>query len=129
MSEATTKRLSFAEIFVRPEFQTLTKKQQIFCARYISSGVVSNHYDASDAAAFAYSTKNPAVLGQELLGQRKVRAVLDLHFGRNEFDGLVADLRRLLKRADRRGSDLNSLAPDLKKVLTLLEQHLAKDKS
>jgi hypothetical protein len=121
------KHLRLAAILNTPEFAVLTEKQQIFVARYISGGLVFNRYDAADAAAAAYRTPNAAVLGAELLGQKKIKRVLDLHFRRSEFEVLLADLRRLLKRSERRGSNTSSLVPDLQRVLELLERHITRE--
>ena len=85
-------RLRLIDLMRTPEFQTLSEKQGIFVARYICGGILTGRYDATDAAKTAYGTKDPEVLGAELLGQKKIRLVLDLHFCRSEVESLLGEV-------------------------------------
>src|SRR5712692_8136982 len=97
-------RVRLAELLRTPEFGLLSEKQQVFCAALIASGFLTGRYDATAAAATAYKTKNPEVLGAELLGQTKIKRVLDIHFQRSPMDSILADLAKAVKKSLRRGS-------------------------
>src|SRR5712691_2379300 len=96
-------RMRLLDLMRTPEFQTHSEKQGIFVARYISGGFLTGRCDPTDAAKTAYKTKNPEVLGAELLGQKKIKRVLDIHFQRSEVESLLAEVRHLIKRSSRRG--------------------------
>ena len=89
-------RVRLADLIQRREFQCLTPKQQAFLSRYISSGLLTGCYDASAATAAVYRTtpKNATIMSYEILGNRKIKAVIDLHFRRSEFDSIMDDLAR-----------------------------------
>jgi len=113
--------LRLADLMRTPEFMSLTERQQVFVARYVSGGFLNGRYNATDAAATAFRTRNPEVLGNELLGQTKIRAVLDLLFRRDPLESVLANLRYLLKRSNRRGANLYSLRPLWKRATAALE--------
>jgi hypothetical protein len=121
------RRLRLIDLMRTPEFQTLSEKQGIFVARYVSSGFLTGRYDASDAAKTAYRTKNPEVLGAELLGQKKIKRILDLHFGRTPMDSILADLEKAVKKSLRRGSKSrpSTITPETARALQLFEQYVA----
>jgi hypothetical protein len=123
------KRVRIAELMRLPDFALLTDKQQSFCALYVSSGFLTGAYDAADAAARIYKTKDArsaAALGAELLGQRKIRTVLDAHFGRSALDSILSDFQKAVKRSLRRGNrKFIVLTPELGRALELFEQYIS----
>jgi hypothetical protein len=119
-------RLRLTDLMQRQEFQRLTPKQQAFVAKVVSLGVTTGSYDAVTAAQTVYHTtpKNAVVMSYELLGNRKIKAVLDAHFGRTEYESIMDDLARATR---------TSMARDLKhggslsiatiKAVQLLKSH------
>jgi hypothetical protein len=97
-------RMLLAEIATHAEWQVLTAKQRMFLSSYIQSGIDTGVYDAQFAVQSAYNTsdKNAVILSYELLANRKVRRVLDLHFGRTETDSLQADLVKAISKSLRK---------------------------
>ncbi len=93
-----------AEMATHAEWQVLTAKQRMFLSSYIQSGIDTGVYDAPFAVQSAYNTsdKNAVILSYELLANRKVRRVLDLHFGRTETDSLQADLVKAISKSLRK---------------------------
>jgi hypothetical protein len=122
------KRVRIADLMRLPAFAELTDKQAAFVAVYVASGSLGGKYDATAAAQRVYQTKNPAsaaALGSELLGQAKIRRVLDAHFGRNALDAILADLQRAVKRSLRRGNKKYAmLTPELARALELFEAYI-----
>lgn len=113
-------RTPIAEILVSKDFQTLTQKQQTFCALLISLGQATGNYDVEKAASIAYGTKNGQILGAELMRQSKIRRVLDLHFGVSPKDAMLADLHRAIKRSMRKGKTIDE---HLSKAIDFFNQH------
>jgi hypothetical protein len=124
----TPKRLRLADLLRLPEFATLTPKQQAFVALYVASGFLTDTYDATAAVQKVYRTKDEksaGALGAELLGQRKIRTVLDAHFGRNALDALLTDLQKAVKRSLRRSNKkFIVLTPELARALEIFEQYV-----
>jgi len=118
----STRRI--AELMNTPEFRILTGQQQAFLARYIVGG-----YNAIEACKFAYagkSTKNAELRAYQLLGNKRLRAVLDLHFRRSAMESLLEDLHIAIKKSLRRD---RGLSPDTTKAIEFFEQHAAVEKS
>jgi hypothetical protein len=124
----TPTRVRIADLLRLPEFALLTDKQAAFTALYVSSGFLTGKYDAADAAARVYKTKDEksaAALGAELLGQRKIRTVLDAHFGRNALDALLTDLQKAIKRGLRKGNKkFQVITPEVAQALLLFEKYI-----
>jgi hypothetical protein len=99
-------RLPLAELATHPEWSALTVKQRMFLSSYIQSGLDTGIYDAEFAVRSSYNVdeKNAVILSYELLANSKIRRVLDLHFGRTEFDSVLADLAKIIKKSLRRDS-------------------------
>jgi hypothetical protein len=109
-----TRTIGITALMNTAEWNLLSAPQAAFVAKYIGSGRQTGSYDAVDAARIVYHTKNvnsARAFSYELLGSKRIRAVLDLWFGRTPLDGLVIDLRRHIKRSE--------------KALKAVEQHLA----
>jgi hypothetical protein len=106
--------LSLTELMKSPEWAKLNDRQAAFCAKYLVSLKRIGVGDAVGAAQVAYKTKDSksaTAFSYELLGSKRIRAVLDLASGHTALDGLVADLRRLIKKSER--------------ALKLVERHIA----
>jgi hypothetical protein len=126
MIEAPTERMEISELVKRAEFQILTIKQQRFVRSYIESGASTGTYDALSAVQSAYqvAAKNAVILSYELLGNRKIKAVLNLHFGRTEFDSILTDLERALSKTLKRDAKTGSLSVATSKALEFYERHV-----
>jgi hypothetical protein len=97
-----TKRLQLSELMCTPEWMMLTEKQKVFCSTLISTGLSTGTYDSLAAALEAYdihtdpntgakSMKNAQIISCQLQGNKRVKALLDLHFGRSPVDSLLSD--------------------------------------
>jgi hypothetical protein len=121
------KRVRIADLMRLPDFAELTDKQQAFCALYVSSGFLTGKYDAGEAAAKVYRTKDAksaAALGAELLGQSKIRRLLDAHFGKSALDSMLSDLQKAVKRSVRRGSKkFVMITPEVAQALLLFDKY------
>ena len=115
-----TARIPLSDLMATPEFQSLTLKQQIFIARLVARGSQTGTYDPVDAATIAYQTKNAAIMGPELLGQTKIRRVLDIHFGRSPLDSILADLQRAAKKS----ANVGALTPKTVRLLKKFEAYV-----
>ena len=122
----TTERMEITELEKRAEFQILTLKQQAFVRAYIASGTSTGTYDSVAAVESAYevAAKNAVILSYELLGNRKIKAVLNLHFNRSEFDSILLDLGRALSKTLKREGKAGSLSVATTKALELYERNL-----
>jgi hypothetical protein len=120
-------RMEISELEKRAEFQILTPKQQNFVRLYIESGMSTGTYDALAAVQSAYeiAAKNAVNLSYELLGNRKIKAVLNLHFGRTEFDSILIDLGRALSKTLKRDAKTGILSVATSKALEFYERHVA----
>lgn len=88
-------RKSLEEIRETPEFKQLTQKQQLFLATYVSNG-----YDAVAATRTAYavrSAENARVLSYAMLGNIRIIAVLNIHFGTTPTEELLAAIDRAIR--------------------------------
>lgn len=119
-------RVRLADLMKHEVFQCLTKKQQIFVAKLVALGLTTGNYDHVAAAAFAYRTKNPQVLGAELLGQAKIRRCLDVHFRRSNLESILDHLGRAAKKSVKRGE---GLSPETVKALAVFAQYVQKETS
>jgi len=121
-------RTGITEIMKAECFQVLTEKQKTFCVRYIVSGTQTGTYDALKAVQESYgvSIKNAVSLGCQLLGQQKIKRVLDLHFGRpapNEYDLMMAELTKALKKSIRHDKKTGSLSTATMRAMDFFEAH------
>lgn len=101
MAENPKARKRLAEVMTTLEFQQLTEKQQAFCAKYLSGGLLG-HYDAEAAVRAVYNVKsarNGKILGYEILANPKIKKVLDLHFNRTEREVFLADVQQTIRRS------------------------------
>ena len=99
--EPAVKPLSLEEIQQRPEWDVLKPKQRMFVISYIRSGLDTGRYDAEFAVRSAYEMceKSVAVMACQLLANKKIRAILDLHFGRSDRDKFLAELQETIRKA------------------------------
>jgi hypothetical protein len=110
--------ISLEELTLTPEFLVLSQKQKLFVTAFLLLN------DASRAAQVAYKSPNSAILGAALLKQKKIKRVLDVHFGRSKMDSLLEDLHRVIKHSLRRGSK-KGVTPELAAALAFYEKHSA----
>ena len=96
-------RMGLTTLMRTPEFADLTGSQKVFVARLISLGIASGKYNATSAADFAYKTRFPASMGSQLLRQKKIRRVMDLHFGRSGLESILADLQAAAAKSKKAG--------------------------
>jgi hypothetical protein len=122
----TTERIDISELIKSAEFQILTRKQQAFVRAYVESGMTTGTYDPLSAVQSAYevAAKNAVILSYELLGNRKIKAVLNLHFGRTEFDSILSDLERTLSKTLKKDAKAGSLSVATTKALEFYERHV-----
>lgn len=88
-------RLSFEELRETREYQQLTPKQQLWVATYTSNG-----YDAVAATRTAYavrSAENARVLSYAMLGNIKIIAILNIHFGVSPTEELLTAIDRAIR--------------------------------
>jgi hypothetical protein len=120
-------RLDIAALMVMEEFQVLSERQRIFVIRYIASGTSTGVYDSLRAVHDAYGdVKNEAVLSSQLLGQKKIKRVLDLHFGRTEpsqYDSMMAELTKALKKSLRTDRKTGSLSTATMRAMDFYQAH------
>jgi hypothetical protein len=126
VESTTTERMEISELVKRAEFQILTIKQQTFVRAYVESGMTTGTYDALSAVQSAYevAAKNAVILSYELLGNRRIKAVLNLHFGRTEFDSILTDLERALSKTLKKDAKAGSLSVATSKALEFYERHV-----
>jgi hypothetical protein len=122
-------RARLADLIRLREFALLTDKQAAFISLYVSGGVLSGKYDACDAAARVFKTKNAKsaeALGAQLLGQSKIKQVLNHHFGVGALNALLSDLQCAVKRGLRRGNKkFVVITPEVAQALLIFEQYIA----
>ncbi len=107
-----------------PEWRVLTERQRNFLGKYIAEGMTTGRYDAVEACKIAYpNTKYAELRAYQLLGNKRLRRVLDIHFQRSAMDSLLADLHRVIKRSLRRGSKQPRVNPDLTTAIQFFEKH------
>ena len=90
-------------LITTPEFQALTAAQAGFVSKYVSRGVTKGVYDAVTAVQSAYHCKDrktAAIQAYQLLRNRRIAKVIDLHFLRDA--ERVNDLQRLVHRSSLR---------------------------
>ena len=122
------KRMPLSEIVTTAEFQILTARQQQFVRHYVESVVNTGTYDAIAAVKAAYNAtdKSAVVMAYELTGQRLIKKVLDLHFGRTEFDSVLTDLGQAIRKALRKDAKTGGLSIATTKALEFYERHSQK---
>jgi hypothetical protein len=94
------KRLTYDELKKTPEYQKLTRKQQLFVATYCAGGLADGVYDAVNAAALAYKCRTreiARVMSYSLMANIKIVAVINRHFNA----GPTAEFLETLDRAIR----------------------------
>jgi hypothetical protein len=102
MTTQTQERLSLADLTLTSEYKLLTIRQQTFVSEYIRSGVESGTYDTLFAVTRSYRPKNAevaSVMAAQVMGNSKVKDVLDLHFGRTEKDAFLRELKKTIQHS------------------------------
>jgi len=121
-------RMGITELMALEAFQVLTEKQRTFVVRYIASGTTTGTYDSLRAVHDAYGAdvKNASVLSSQLLGQKKIKRVLDLHFGRTEpspYDSMMMELTKALRRSIKHDKKTGSLSTATMRAMDFFEAH------
>ena len=94
------------------EFQRLTSKQRLFVQTYCAAGMVDGKYDAVAAIQTAYPCKSievARVMSYSLMGNIKIVAVLNRHFGSDPVDSFLASLDRAVRNKDLTLAQLGAL--------------------
>jgi hypothetical protein len=118
-------RLSLEELAERREWQVLSERQRMFVIAYITSGIEQGFYDAETAARMAYDVKSHGSgakrLGCQLVGHKKVKAILDLHFGTkpDPLESILSDLRKAIRKSLKSGK----ITVATQKAIEFYEKH------
>jgi hypothetical protein len=129
--ETKTHRENFMrldEVAALPEFAKLNPSQRRFVIDYIGAGLVSGTYDAVEAVKWAYGheMKNAKIRAHQILNNKQVRHVLNMHFRRSEIEIILSDLQRAAKKSVRLGV---GLTPETAKALIAFEQYVSREKT
>lgn len=119
--------LPLQAILETPAFLKLNAKHRTFVVAYIDGAAETGQYDAVGAIKHTYgaATKNPELRAYQILRNRKIAAVLDIHFRRSELDTLLADL----KRAAKKSLKLKLLTPAAVRALKAFEKYVQKEQA
>lgn len=127
--------ISLEAIMVTPEYQTLSPVRRRFVVRYIEQGTTTGVYDAVDAVKYAIGShiKHIEIRAYQLLRNKAVRQVLDIHFRRSGLESILADLKRAAKKSVKLKLGLTPETAHaliaFEKYVTALEALAAKDKT
>jgi hypothetical protein len=116
--------LSLEAVITTPEFLALNPAMRKFVVRYIDQGLADGTYDAVAALKHAYGShiKRVDIRAYQILRNKKVKKVLDIHFRRSGLESILADL----KRAARKSVKLKlGLTPETVKALAAFEAFVA----
>jgi len=95
-----SKRLTLEELQMTPEYQRLTRKQQLFVATYVAGGLLDGQYDAVEATRTAYKCKtveNARVMSYSLLQNIHIVEVLNRHFNVEPIEEFLRTLDRAIQ--------------------------------
>jgi hypothetical protein len=95
-----SKRVPIERLRETDEFENLTLCQKLFIETYIASGVELGVYDQITATQTAYKCKNQEVarvMSYALMTNRRIVAVLNLHFAREPLAVFLETLDRAIK--------------------------------
>jgi hypothetical protein len=93
------KRLTYDELKSTPEYQKLTRKQQLFVATYCAGGLADGNYDAVNAAALAYKCRTreiARIMSYSLMANIKIVAVINRHFNATPTEEFMEMLDRAI---------------------------------
>jgi hypothetical protein len=91
--------ITLAELQASPEFLACTPKMQTWLTT-----LIENQFDYIRATAAAFDCKNAQVFSYAVRSWPRIRAALNLYFGRSEQDQFLEDLAQTIRRAPK-GSD------------------------
>ena len=116
-------RLSFLDI-VQQEPQAwfaCSEQQRVFLLELIASAA-NGRPNPTEAVRVAYpAVKNPRVWASRLLTNKRVRRVLDLHKGVTPLEAVLADVRTLIKKSQRKNAHLELLVRPWLRTAAALE--------
>jgi hypothetical protein len=95
-------RIALEDLVQTSQFKLLTPQQQDFVTAYVKSGVDSGTYDGLGACTAAYkpaSLKIAGVMVAQIMGNSKVKKVLDLHFGRTPQEAFLLELEKTIQHS------------------------------
>jgi hypothetical protein len=127
-----TPKLTLPEIVQRypADWRALSPQQGDFVIAYISGGLANGKYDAKAAAQFAYPrVKRIGIWANRLQATRRVMRILALHQGLTEGEVLLAEVRAIIQKVRRDGSNPNVLISPLLQVAAALKAYVAKENS
>jgi len=95
-----TERTSLSEIEKTPEYKKLRRKQKLFVATYIQSGIDTGTYDATGSVLASYACadwETARRMSYGLLKNVKIAEVLNLHFSLTPRERFIASLNRAIR--------------------------------
>lgn len=98
----TMERIGLDDLIQTSQFRVLTPQQQDFVIAYVKSGVESGTYDGLAACTAAYkpaSTKIAGVMVAQIMGNPKVKKVLDLQVGRTPREAFLLELEKTIQHS------------------------------
>ena len=115
--------ISLEAIMVTPEYQTLSPVRRRFVVRYIEQGTATGVYDAVDSVKYAVGLhiKHIEIRAYQLLRNKAVRQVLDIHFRRSGLEPILSDLKRAARKSIKLGL---GLTPATEKALAAFEAYI-----
>jgi hypothetical protein len=130
MSDLQKTRLPLGQIALTQEFLSLSAKRRDWVACYILGGM-SGDYDAVAATKAVFKTANPKTvtsMSYALLADKKVQAVLDLHFGkkRDPLDDVLAQLATVIAKALRADKKRGRISVATVKAMQFYDKHAGK---
>lgn len=120
--------LPLGAVILSEEYKKLNLAQGRFVVSYIDQAVATGVYDAVDSIRRAYgqSIKTPELRAYQILRNKKVKKVLDLHFRRSELDSILSELQRAARKSAKMKG---GLTPATKKALEAFAAFVAREKS
>ena len=121
-------RMNLIRLEQTPEYRALTLKQRLFVAAYCEGGLATGVYDAVQAVFAAYKCKSmetARVMSYSLMGNIRIVAVLNRHFGTSPTEEFFVQLNRAINNGDLSMAQLGALKLkcDLLGIKTSLPDH------
>lgn len=110
--EEIKNRMPLSQLALTAEYQKLTQKQQLFCATYISGGLLDGNYDPVAATLTAYKCRSMEVariMSYSMMANIRIVAVLNLHFGTTPSEQFLEVLDRAIRNKNLSPSQLAAL--------------------
>jgi hypothetical protein len=116
--------LALTATIMTPEYLALNLRQKTFVVHYVDSGLSDGVYDAVAALRIAYGPdiKRADIRAYQILRNKKVKKVLDLHFRRSGLESILVDLKRAARQSVRLKL---GLTPATVKALAAFEAYIS----